>query len=318
MKPKLMYLMLCVALLTSLMYAVDATKQIPDGGKAKITGQIISRNGNLMLILEKKDDQVVAVNLNDDPWVEQKKGGLRLRHTDWDATTLVPGLTVTVKGVGNADGQLEASEISFHDPNAFAIEVAEEQQITANQAATATAQNTANNGVQDAQTAQSSANEAQASANQAGNVATAATAAGVKNAEDIETVNTRVSELGDYKTVAEAGVYFATDSAELDSAAKADLDKVAQLCGQTENCMIEVAGYASSTGSTELNQKLSSDRAAAVVRYLRNEDNVPMERIMARAGYGASHFVASNSDAQGRAMNQRVDVRILVNKGLQS
>ena len=80
--------------------------------------------------------------------------------------------------------------------------------------------------------------------------------------------------------------------------------------------MIEVAGYASSTGTKQLNQQLSDDRASAVVIYLRNQQNIPMRRILAPAGYGASHPAASNTDSMGRSLNQRVDVKVLVNKGL--
>ena len=53
-----------------------------------------------------------------------------------------------------------------------------------------------------------------------------------------------------------------------------------------------------------------------MVQYLRNEKSVPMRRILAPAGYGATHPAASNTDSEGRAMNQRVDVKVLVNKGL--
>lgn len=62
--------------------------------------------------------------------------------------------------------------------------------------------------------------------------------------------------------------------------------------------MIEIAGYASSTGTKALNQKSSDERATVVAQYLRNTANVPMRRILAPAGYGATHPAASNSDAQ--------------------
>jgi outer membrane protein OmpA-like peptidoglycan-associated protein len=227
----------------------------------------------------------------------------------------LPGLTITAEGVGNAKGQLDASKIWF-DPDAFAVEVAQEQQIEANKAAAAQAQSTANSGVQQAQAAQSSANTAQGTANAAGNAAMAAGAVSVMDADAIAMVNKRVSDLGDYNTVAEAGLYFPTGNSALDDAAKADLDKLAQLAMSTQNYMIEVAGYASSTGTKEVNQKLSDERASAVVLYLRNQKSIPMRRILAPAGYGASHPAASNTDSQGRAMNQRVDVKLLVNKGL--
>ena len=57
-------------------------------------------------------------------------------------------------------------------------------------------------------------------------------------------------------------------------------------------------------------------RAATVANYLRAQENIPMRRILVPAGYAAMHPAASNVDAQGRALNRRVDVKILVNKGL--
>jgi hypothetical protein len=66
----------------------------------------------------------------------------------------------------------------------------------------------------------------------------------------------------------------------------------------------------------QLNQKLSEERAAAVAQYLREKQNVPMRRIVVPAGYGATHPAATNSDPQGRALNRRVGVKVIVNKGL--
>jgi len=65
-----------------------------------------------------------------------------------------------------------------------------------------------------------------------------------------------------------------------------------------------------------MNQQLSQARAASVVNYLRESKNVPMRRFLVPAGYGATHAAATNTDAQGRELNQRVDVKVLVNKGM--
>ncbi len=312
MKRRLVLLITCVMLLAGMMYADN---QIQAGKKAKVSGQIKSRNGDVVNIVQKKTGVMVAVVLTDNTKVEREKGALRLRKSDMDVTAMVPGLNITAEGMGNAQGQVVASKVWF-DPNVFDVEVAEEQQIQANQQATAQAQSTANQGVSQAQAAQASANQAQGTADAAGQVAVAAGAVGVADADAIAMVNKRVSDLGDYKTVAEAGIYFATDVTNLDAAAKADLDQLAAVAMSTTNYMIEVAGYASSTGTKALNQKLSDERASAVVDYLRNQKSVPMRRILAPAGYGASHPAANNTDSQGRALNQRVDVKVLVNKGL--
>jgi len=136
------------------------------------------------------------------------------------------------------------------------------------------------------------------------------------DAQAIQLVNKRVSDLADYKTVVEAAVFFDTGKSNLSDADKQALDKLAKDAASVENYMIEVAGYASSTGTKALNEQLSDARATAVTDYLRNSDNVPMRRILVPAGYGASHPAASNQTSERRDINQRVDVKVLVNKGL--
>ena len=323
-KASLLSCALSLVLLTGLAYAATpAAAQITADQKSKVSGTIVARSGDLVKVKDKKTGQVVVVSITDDTKIERKKGKVEfLRHRDMDVTAMVPGLTIEAEGVGNAKGQLAANKITFI-PDEFAVEVAEEQQITANKAAAAQAQTTANQGVAAAGQAQSSANQAQASANQAqssanqaGNAAAAAGDVAVMDAAAIQMVNKRVSDMDDYRTVVEAGIYFPSDQATLDDAAKTDLDVVAAATQGLEGYMIEIAGYASSTGTKQLNQKLSADRAAAVVEYLRDKKNIPMRRILAPAGYGTTHPAAENTDPQGRALNRRVDVKVLVNKGL--
>jgi len=298
--------------LASISYA-----QFTSGEKGKVKGAIISRNGDLVKVQDAKSGSTAVVKITDDTKVLRDKSRVSFkRHEDMDVTAMVPGLTIDAEGVGNASGQLEATKITFR-PDEFAIEVAQEQQIQANQAAAGKAQSTANQGVAAAGTAQSSANQAQASADQAGSMAQAAGALGVVNAANVQMVNKRVSDLDDYKTVAEAAIYYPTGQYTLDAPAKADLDKLAALALQTDGYMIEIAGYASKTGTKAGNQQLSEDRASAVANYLRNQGNIPMRRILAPAGYGATHPDATNSDPQGRELNRRVDVKLIVNKGLQ-
>ena len=311
---KLLLLILMCGLVVNLGYASTPVQRFESGKKAKVTGTIVSRNGDLITIKMKKTNTSATVTISDGTIFDREKA-LRLRPTSMDATAMVPGLTITVEGRGNAKGQLEADKIKF-DPNVFDIEVAEQQEIDANKASAAAAQSTANQGVAAAGAAQSSANQAQTTANQAGQVAVAAGVGAMVDAEDIAKVNQRVSDIGSYSMVMEAALFFETDQSKLSDADKKVLDKLASDAMQTQNYMIEIAGYASSTGTKALNQKLSDERAAAVAQYLRNSANVPMRRILAPAGYGATHAAAPNSDSLGRDINRRVDVKVLVNKGL--
>ncbi|RZU29705.1 OmpA family protein [Edaphobacter modestus] len=304
---RLLYLPALILLLASFAHAATPTKKFEAGKKAKVTGTIVSRNGDLVVVKVKKEGTSSIVNITDSTIIKREKS-FRLRKADMDATAMLPGLTISAEGVGNSKGQLDADKITFN-PDTFAVEVAEEQQIEANKSAAANAQATANQGV-------SAAGQAQASANQAGQLATAAGAGVVMDAEAISLVNKRVSNLGDYQTVVEAALFFEPDQSSLSAADKKVLDKLAADAMSTQNYMIEIAGYASSTGTKAQNQKLSDERAAAVTDYLRNSANVPMRRILAPAGYGATHAAAPNSDPEGRDINRRVDVKVLVNKGL--
>jgi len=307
----------CVVLLTIISLTSMAFAQtFTSGEKAKVKGTIVSRKGDLVKIQEEKTGSTELVKITDTKIIRDKSKVSFHRHEDMDVTAMVPGLTIKAEGVGNADNQLEASKITF-SPDEFAIEVAQQQQINTNKSAASNAQTTANQGVAAAGAAQSSANQAQTTADAAGTVATAAGAAAMMNAGAVEMVNKRVSDLDDYQTVAEAVIYYPSGQYALDAPAKADLDKLVALTSSTDGYLIEIAGYASKTGTKDANQQLSEDRAAAVANYLRNNGNIPMRRIVAPAGYGSTHPDAENTDPQGRELNRRVDVKLIVNKGLQ-
>jgi outer membrane protein OmpA-like peptidoglycan-associated protein len=304
-------------LLAGITYAAaNKTRQFAAGDKAKVAGSILSRNGDLVRVRDKKSGEVVVVNLTDNTRIEGKKHGVLFpRHSDMDVTAMVPGLTIEAEGVGNAKGQLDADRISF-TPDEFAVEVAQEQQIAANKAAARNAQSVADQGKAAAGQAQSSAALAQDSANQASLQAEAAGALGSADAAALAMVNQRVSDLDDYKNEFEVDVFFARDSAVLDETAKKDLDNLADIAKSLDGYLIEIAGYASNTLGAEVDQKLSEERAAAVARYFREVKDIPMRRILVPVGYGSTHPAVSNKDPKLRELNRRVDVKVLVNKSL--
>jgi len=301
----------------------EPSRQIPSGEKAKVTGTILSRHGDLVMVREKKSGERVLVNLFEDTKIERRKGQWEFfRHPRMDVTAMVPGLSIEAEGVGNSKGELDASRIAFK-PDVFAIEIAAEQQITANREATERAQSTASRGLNTATAAESAAKQAQSTADEAHDVANQASAdaqtaadIGVLDATALQIINKRVSALDDYETVAETSIYFANDTDALDEAARKQLDQLADIATALDGYMIEIAGYASSPGSRKLNQKLSEERAAAVAQYLRETKDVPMRRILAPAGYGATHLFASSADPQDRGIDRRVDIKVLMNKAL--
>src|SRR5579872_4028796 len=81
-----------------------AARQIPAGEKTKVRGTILSRSGDVITVKEKKSGDLVNLNLFEDTKIERNTGRLFFaRHPRMDMTAMVPGLTIDVEGVGNAD-----------------------------------------------------------------------------------------------------------------------------------------------------------------------------------------------------------------------
>ena len=303
-------------------------RQLSQGESAKVSGLILSRDGDLIRVQDKKTGEVIVITIEDTTKVERTKFKFPFyRHIDMDVTALLPGLNIEVEGVGNSVGQLEAHKISF-TPDDFAIEVAEEQQVLANKASTQRAQASAGQAAKQATQAQTSADQAQNSADTAqisadqGNIA-AQTAVGLGLADAaavaaaVAEVNQRITDLDDYKNEFEVDVFFPEGSTVLGETAKKDLANLADIAKSLNGYLIEISGYAAHHKfSTAEDQKFSEERAAAVARYFLEVKDVPMRRILVPVGYGATHPVASNQNAQGRDLNRHVDVKVLVNNGL--
>lgn len=310
---------IAAVLITSSAIAATTSKthQLTLGEKAKMSGLILSRNGDLVHVRDKKSHEVITVSIVDTTQIERKNHKFPFyRHNDMDVTALLPGLTIEAEGVGNSNGQLEASKISF-TPDDFAIEVAQQQQVLANKAAAQNAQSSANQAATAAGAAQSSAEQAQNSADQADLQAEAAGIVGVADAAAIAAVNQRVSDLDDYKIESENDVFFDKDSAVLKNEAKPALADLAKLAKSHQGYLIEISGYAANVLGSKADQELSEERAAAVARYFYEAQNIPMRRILIPVGYGSTHPLASNANAEGRELNRRVDVKVLVNKSLE-
>jgi outer membrane protein OmpA-like peptidoglycan-associated protein len=119
-------------------------RQFSQGESAKVSGLILSRDGELIRVHDKKSGELVVVRIDDSTKVERTKYKFPFyRHVDMDVTALLPGLNIEAEGVGNSVGQLDARRVWF-SPDDFAIEVAEEQQILANKVSTDRAQANAN------------------------------------------------------------------------------------------------------------------------------------------------------------------------------
>ena len=109
--------------------------------------------------------------------------------------------------------------------------------------------------------------------------------------------------------IALRGVNFDTDKAELTETSEALLSEVAQQLREHPSMQIEVAGHTDNQGRASYNQDLSERRAQTVRSYL-IERGVESSRLSTR-GFGETSPMTSNDDAAGRALNRRVELRIL-------
>jgi len=113
-------------------------------------------------------------------------------------------------------------------------------------------------------------------------------------------------------------VVFPINSATLGPKAKATIDEAAAWVKtqNTKGWVMAVIGYADSTGNSQRNIDLSERRANAVIYYIVSKHKMPLNRLVQPFGYGQLEPVAENKTKAGRAKNRRVEIRLMVNKGI--
>jgi outer membrane protein OmpA-like peptidoglycan-associated protein len=126
----------------------------------------------------------------------------------------------------------------------------------------------------------------------------------------------RISALPDFEVKGTETINFEVGSAALTFEAKTTLDGLAGRVKNEPSLFIEVRGFASSDGTEKLNRDLSLRRANAVVRYLA-QAGVPLERLVQPFGFGETMPVADNWSREGRILNRRAEVCLLVSPGNQ-
>src|ERR1700730_2704972 len=260
-------------------------RSIPSGAKMKFKGVVIGRDADTFTIRDRNrtDYQVL---ITDDTSIKTYGGFLR-SGKKYPVTDILRGLIVEVEGRGDPQGQLVADKIRFNESDMRAAVTTDTRvgPVEANQERIA--------GQMD---------ELYAVAAEARSEATAA--------------NERISALDDYDVQETVAVTFRVNSAVLSPEAKQQLDALAAKTGNARAYMIEVAGHTDSTGGEAKNFRLSQQRAEAVVQYLAVNHKIPLRRFVTPMGYGKSEAIADNMTAAGRAQNRRVEVKMLLNRGM--
>ena len=126
----------------------------------------------------------------------------------------------------------------------------------------------------------------------------------------------RISSLDDYLVQDSANVYFKVNSAVISPEDRQALDELAKKAMTTKGYIIEISGHADASGNAQRNRTLSQQRADAVVRYLQENHDIPLRRMITPFGYGQMRPAADNDTPEGRRQNRRVEVKILVSRGI--
>ena len=130
-----------------------------------------------------------------------------------------------------------------------------------------------------------------------------------------QTVTDLRSNLDKYTVQKTVTIRFKAGKSELLPEAVSALDELASQIRDRNGFLLEIEGFASAEGKSDLNERLSQARSEAVKRYLAERHNIPLFR-MAILGFGISRPVADNETKEGREQNRRVEVRLLTNNAV--
>jgi OmpA-OmpF porin, OOP family len=295
----------------SLAQDADTTAQVrsvPNGQQMKkFRGIVTKRNADSFRMRDTTGTgPETVVLLTPSTEVKSHKKGVFRGSKDYGVSYILRGLRLEVDGTGNSEGQLVADKIRFDEQDlrsAQALQVTD-QLAQENERRVAAAEENARKLAGQLEENAALTAKAQAQADAAMKSATLA--------------NNRINGLDDYDEVRTYTVLFRPGSALLLAKAKADIDAGAAWVRtqNTKGWVVAVVGFADTTGNTARNRSLSERRANAVIGYLVMKHNLPLQRLVQPFGYGDSKPVAANNTASGRAQNRRVEIKLLVNKGI--
>jgi outer membrane protein OmpA-like peptidoglycan-associated protein len=261
------------------------------GQAGKIKGAILTRQGDEMLVRQQNSNDISAVTITEDTKIEQQSGLLNVDRKRQDASLLAPGLFVELHGVGGDHGNLVATRVTF-SKRAMRVQnsvAAGEVDLREKEARTA---------------AQTQAN------------LNAINAATRRARDSIAAFTERIANLDNYVVKMQGTVYFASGSFELTDESKQVLDNMVAQGQGLKGFVVEVAGFTDNVGNVALNQELSARRVNSVVAYVADRFNVPLRRFINPTGLGETQPVGDNQTAEGRALNRRVEIKVLQNKGI--
>jgi outer membrane protein OmpA-like peptidoglycan-associated protein len=307
MSKKLSVLFLSLMLGAMSVFAQDAqVRNLTAGQKYKIKGVIVAQDDTSILVRDLTGVEtrvLVAPNTS-----IKTKGGFFGGGDPVATSQLVRGLNLEAEGRGDNSGGLAATKIRFGKDD-FRVAQSIDSRVGPAEARLTQAE-------ENAQRVSGQIDELMAISNAARGGAKAAQDTADAAIEGVNATNQRISALDDYVVQSTATVNFRVNSAVLSPESKAALDEVASAATSMKGYVIEVTGFASADGSTAKNKALSQRRAQAVIDYMVENHNVPLRRIGQSYGFGELQAVADNTTREGREQNRRVEVKLLVSRGV--
>jgi len=279
----------------------------------EVKGMITSRTGETLIV--KTADGNKTVVLTDDTRTKDDKGLFGLDKEQMSNVVLIPGLKVDVDGTSDEQGRVIAKTITVDGDD---LETAEMVQSglhpTAEQVAANVQRLESHSGQLESHKVELAAQKENIGTNQQNITANKQQIEG--NIKNIEENTKRFMALSEYDVKGEATVNFGVGSSKIAAADQEELKKLAQTATGNTGYIVEVMGYADATGSPAMNTRLSEERAKAVITYLIQQGGVPVRHIVAPGAMGEYGPAAPNETKAGRAENRRVEVKVLVNKGI--
>jgi outer membrane protein OmpA-like peptidoglycan-associated protein len=126
----------------------------------------------------------------------------------------------------------------------------------------------------------------------------------------IQPINVSLQKLDVNAKLALRDINFETNSDQLNEISYTELNRVIKLMNENPHLKMEVAAHTDDKGSREYNLILSNKRAKSVMEYLTN--TISQDRLLAK-GYGEDAPKVENRDEDSRALNRRVEMRVLSN-----
>lgn len=308
MHKKISVILLAIAMSAISIFAqTGQTRSTVSGQKYKIKGVVVAKDDSNTFVI--RDSVGVDTRVVIEPNASVKtNGGFFGGGDKYPTTAIVRGLNMSVEGVGDANGNIAATKVRFDKNNLAVAQSIDARVSPAEERLTAAEQN--------AERISGQIDELMAISNAAKGGAKAAQETADAAVAGVNATNKRITDLDDYVVQTTATVNFKVGSAVLSPEAKASLDQIAATAGTLKGYMIEVTGYASAEGGTKMNKALSERREKAVREYLIDNHNVSLRRFTPSYGYGELQAVADNSTREGREQNRRVEIKLLVSRGL--